>query len=205
MQILTECGIIPFAMKNRIMRHIAFATTMSAAAVGAGCAEQDANTFHGETSIDTVLTRTQPTQVRPDEAKFLKVLVQGENPELYETLKDDLQLVDHQYRHGRTDTGAPELSERPARIDAHVALSGSRSNYIDNDAGCDTLRVYTEGLDPNNAYIGAIALSENSADKAFVAWPRNENGTLSDEAYLCFFQDEEPADGVVMFVDDQPR
>lgn len=195
---------------RKFSRGLAFTTALLVGAGGVSActeAESEPALHYGETDANDLLSKTPVTQIRPGETSFLRVIVKDKNPELYEALRKDLEKVDHQFQHGRTDLKAPELSRRPVRLDAHVFLGsdGEDEPYLYNDAACDTINVYIDDLDRSQAYIGAVALSQSDQDMAFVSWPINPNGSMSNEAYLCFFEDEEPAIGAVMFVDDQPR
>jgi hypothetical protein len=164
--------------------------------------EKEAASHVGETTAADVFDTGSVTAVAPGESRFINVV--STDSKSAKMFMGDIDMTDHQYQHGWADDKAPVVGTQPIRIDAHVALSGSKSDYIDNDAGCDTLRLDFEGVDESSAYIGALALSGDTDDTALVTWPRNADGTPSETVYACFAENN-ASDGVVLFLSDKPR
>lgn len=170
---------------------------------GACAEEQPATTATGETEQLDVFSAGNIVTVRPGESAFTSVSSPDEPAT--RAIINDIAITDHQYPHGWSDDQGPEVGVDPVRLDAHVALSGSKSDYIDNDIACDTLRIDIDGLDAQEVYIGALALSNGVDDKAMITWPLEEDGTPSERVYLCMAEDQEPSDGVIMFMSDRAR
>ena len=168
------------------------AALSSAALLASGCAgEKPAQTVNpvGDVSTEQLLA-DGAIKVHPGEAKFVPVIVKSSYLDLYTSLKSALPLITHHHRHGASDPNAPKVDIVPQRIDSHVS---SGRDLLENDAACDTLNV-----DVRAGAVGAIALSDETDDRAMLLWP-NENGNQGDSVYLCFFEGREPADGTILF------
>lgn len=180
-----------------------YAAPLAALPLFFGCTDEQASTpATGSYEAADIYSMGEVIAVHPEEARFTNVITPNEAQGIIE----DIPMTDHQYPHQWHDDKSPVIGITPVRLDAHVALSGSKSDFIDNDAACDSLRLDMDGLlNPDEAYIGAIAISEGSEDKVQITWPLEADGTPSENIFLCMAEDAEPQDGVVLFVSDQPR
>lgn len=156
----------------------------------ASCAEEEPTVVRDET-VRTELTNA--TYVVPGEGTAVRSISAGP---LYEELKNALPIVDHQYPHGREDNRAPVITDAAMRVDAHVALSGKGSDRLDNDAACDSFRIQDY---QSIRSIGALSLGD-AEDAPLIVWPEID-GRRSEYAYLCFFEGNEPSEGVVLFTE----
>lgn len=149
-----------------------------------------------ETDITSEAVRNlgSVTFVQPGESRFVKNVDQ--NSKLAKKLIEHLPLVDHIYPNGVKDETAPEIVETPQRIRTIVSLGGSKSNYLNQDSSCDTLRIGGD-LDEIRS-IGVVALGGEELS-TFVNWPLDENGEVAEYLYLCNFQEVEPEDGAIVF------
>lgn len=137
------------------------------------------------------------TRIRPGESAFVRSY---EGVSLSE-IKARLPEVDHHYPNGINDSGAAIISRDPMRVDVHVALSGEKTNYLDNDLGCDVLRIENVA---EVKYIEAVSLGDVE-DTPILSWSKNTDGTINDFVLLCSIDGNEPADGVVIFTSDSFR
>lgn len=106
------------------------------------------------------------------------------------------EVVDHIYpaKDGiENDIHTPEITNQPARFSSQVTLSGSKSNYLDNDKGCDSYKI------PESVkQIVALALGGNP-NSTSISWPTLANGEPAHHFDLCYLQGSEPSDGVVLY------
>lgn len=162
--------------------------------------EGPAETKTGDSQASAVFTDTAKTTVRSGEAQFTNV-IDADSTE-GARLISGIEITGHQYQHGWVDQDAPTVGTEVTRLEAHVSLSGSRSNYIDNDAGCDTINLDLSGVDPKTAHIDVATISDGSDDTALVSWPKDADGRASDTAIICFAENNEASDGIVVQVSD---
>lgn len=167
-----------------------------------GCGESGpAETHTGSSDATAVFEGLQTTSIRPGESEFVRVEQTGS--ESATALIDGIDITGYQYQHGWVDTDAPTVSSDVVRLEAHVSLSGSHSNYIDNDAGCDTINLDLSGLDTSSVHIEAVSLSGEPDDKVLVNWPKDQNDQATKTAVVCFAEDHESSDGLVMRLSDR--
>lgn len=181
-----------------LMRRIAVAGLLFAGSLTiSACSEPGPAEMHtGDTTEEDVRDLGSLISVHPGESKFTQVL--KSDADEVQAIIDDLKITDYQYQYGWTDETAPTIGTEPVRIDGHVALSGAKSDYIDNDIACDTINIETDAITPDS-YIAGVALS-NGDDPVLINWPKDANGTPSETATVCFAEDNEPQDGVVLFM-----
>ncbi len=171
------------------------AALASAAALAVGCGEKPAQEVQPVDPVDTSeLISDGAMRIHQGEAKFIPVVTRSNDPELYDQLKSSLPLITHHNRHGATDPKAPTINYLPSRLDSHV---DSGRDLIENDAACDTLNLD----DTTAASIGAVALSDQESDAPMLLWPDPGVNGESNSIYLCFFENREPADGTILFED----
>lgn len=154
-------------LRNRnILRATACALALGFTSVG--CADDEPAQMHpGIATEADVRNIGQVTAIKPGESRFTTV-VESDAPGVPELL-EDLEETDFQYPVGWQDEEAPTIGSKPVRVDAHVALSGSKSNNIDNDIACDTINIDPSSL-KDGSYIAAIAISDGK-DPVQVNWP----------------------------------
>lgn len=167
-----------------------------------GCGESGpAETYTGTPSATAAFDALQTTSIYPGDAAFARVELTDSEPA--QALIDGVELTGHQYQHGWDDADAPTVGTEVVRLESHVSLSGSHSNYIDNDAGCDTINLDLAGLDQNSVHIEAISLSGETDDRVLVNWPKNPENTIGKVAVVCFAEDHESSDGIVLRLSDR--
>jgi len=190
-------------IKFNTLRRVGLATALFFGLVAiSACAEEQASTAIGESTAEDIFASGPVTRIRPGESRFLESI--DSESDQGQHIISDIAVTEHQYPHGWDDEMGPVISVTPSRIDAHVALSGKGSDILDNDVACDTLSVNLGNLNPEEVFIGAVAISDGG-DDAMVAWPTETDGQPSDKIQLCFAERSEPSDGVVMFVSDESR
>lgn len=167
-----------------------------------GCGESgQAETHIASSGATAVFDGLQTTSIRPGESEFVRVEQTGS--ELATALIDGIDITGHQYQHGWVDTDAPTIGSDLVRLEAHVSLSGSHSNYIDNDAGCDVINLDLSGLDTGSVHIEAVSMSGESDDEVLVNWPKDQNDQATKTAIVCFAEDHESSDGLVVRLSDR--
>jgi len=181
---------------------LAAALLIGVVATTACVEEQQAATSTGESTAQDIFNAGAVTRIHPGETMFVESI--DSRSDQGQHIISDIPITEHQYPHGWDDEMGPIITVTPSRLDAHVALSGSKSNYIDNDVACDTVRVNSDQLNQDQVFIGAAMISDGG-DRAMIAWPTDVDGQPSDNFQLCFAQESEPSDGVVLFVSDESR
>ncbi len=105
-------------------------------------------------------------------------------------------FVDHIYpaKNGiEGDSHTPQITKMPTRFKAQVTLSGERSNYLDNDKGCDSFKI------PESATkIAAFALG-GKPNSTTISWPTLANGEPAKHFDVCYLQESEPEEGIVLY------
>lgn len=187
-------------MNRYPIRHGGLRVLAAALAIGlfaTGCAETGPAEMHtGNTTEEDVRALGPLTAVHPGESKFTQVVKSDSKG--VQAIIDDLKITDYQYPVGWEDEDAPTIGPKPVRVDGHVALSGAKSNYLDNDIACDTVNIDPSAI-TSDSYIAGIAISD-SDDPVLINWPKDENGTPAETATVCFAEDNEPEYGAVLFM-----
>ena len=184
--------------KLRITKPKIRATMLVAALALTGCAsEQVAGTPKTSLSAENLLNRGDSVHIRPGDSALITPIT---DEIVIKNITDKILEVDHQYPHGFIDDKAPTISRTPLRIDANEALSG-KSPVLENDLACDTVNVDLTGSETGSAYITAFAMSDSPDDTVLVSWPVE----TPDRVYVCFADNNELTDGLVMVLNDQPR
>ena len=186
---------------KNILRSGAVLLALGFLATGCGGESGPTETYAATPSAARAFDTLQTTSIMPGQSAFVRVESAGSESAM--AIIDGIEITEHQYQHGWEDVDAPTVGSEPVRLEAHVLLSGSHSNNIDNDAGCDTVNLDFSGLDTETTHIEAVSLSGEYDDSTLVNWPKDDNNRISKTAVICFAENHEASDGLVIRLSDQ--
>jgi hypothetical protein len=179
-----------FTRESKSSKVMALSSGALALVLLAGCGEDPAEKVGSQIGQADLYGATVNT-LTPGDSIFLTV-TDSDSEAAQKLIALSPNVSDHIYPHGPRDEKAPTITETPVRFRSQVVLSGSKSNYLDNDAACDTYNVSSSA-----GSIGVIALG-GGEHGVFVVWPNGQDQQVN-QIEVCMFQDHEPKDGVIMF------